>query len=132
MFGIANQLLAVIALALVTTLLINTGRGKFAAVTVLPMAFVSATTMTAAAEMVGVQFPAMIGRGLVVTGILNIALTLFVVVCVGALLLIAVSRWVLVLRGLVPVRPESEPPVAEFESFTAPAKDGETRIQEPS
>ena len=31
MFGIANQLLAVMALALVTTLLVNTGRGRYAA-----------------------------------------------------------------------------------------------------
>src|SRR5207248_2083580 len=31
MFGIANQLLAVVALALVTTRLVNTGRGRYAA-----------------------------------------------------------------------------------------------------
>src|SRR5262249_52845314 len=34
MFGIANQLLAVVALTLVTTLLINSGRGRYAPVTV--------------------------------------------------------------------------------------------------
>src|SRR5215831_11352840 len=45
MFGIANQLLAVLALCLVTTLLINTGRGKYAPITLLPMLFVTATTM---------------------------------------------------------------------------------------
>ena len=50
MFGIANQLLAVIALCLVTTLLVNTGRGRYAPVTLLPMLFVTATTMTAAGE----------------------------------------------------------------------------------
>src|SRR5205823_8180543 len=47
MFGIANQLLAAVALALVTTLLINTGRARYAPVTILPMLFVTATTMTA-------------------------------------------------------------------------------------
>jgi carbon starvation protein len=47
MFGIANQLLAVVALALVTTLLINSGRGRYAWVTLLPMLFVISTTMTA-------------------------------------------------------------------------------------
>ena len=62
MFGIANQLLAVLALALVTTWLINTGRRRYAAVTVLPMLFVTATTMTAGAQMVGVQFPATLLR----------------------------------------------------------------------
>src|SRR5262249_40200548 len=37
MFGIANQLLAVIALCIVTTLLVNSGRAKYALVTLLPM-----------------------------------------------------------------------------------------------
>ena len=52
MFGIANQLLAVIALCLVTTLLINTGRARYAPMTLLPMLFVTATTMTAAEMMI--------------------------------------------------------------------------------
>jgi carbon starvation protein len=63
LFGIANQLLDVLALALITTLLINTGRARYAPVTLLPMLFVTATTMTAGAQMVGVQFPAMIRGG---------------------------------------------------------------------
>src|SRR5581483_12051906 len=41
MFGIANQLLAVIALCLVTTMLVNTGRSRYAWVTLLPMLFVT-------------------------------------------------------------------------------------------
>src|SRR5437588_2696468 len=80
MFGIANQLLAVLALALVTTLLVNSGRAKYALVTLLPMLFVTSTTMTAGAMMMFEQFPATIRRGLeagdrgmVLTGYLNIA-----------------------------------------------------------
>jgi carbon starvation protein len=106
MFGIANQLLAVLALALITTLLINTGRARYALVTLLPMVFVTATTMTAGAEMVGGQFPALIQSGQAVKGYLNIALTVFVVASVGMLLLIAVSRWIAVLAGMVRHRPE--------------------------
>ena len=34
----------------------------------------------------------------------NISLTVFVVTCVGLLLLIAVSRWVGVLGGMIPVK----------------------------
>jgi carbon starvation protein len=109
MFGIANQLLSVIALALVTTWLFNTGRGRYAAVTILPMLFVSATTLTAGAEMVGGRFPAMISGGQVLKGVLNLALTLFVMACVAALLLMAVSRWFLVARGLIPTRREDRP-----------------------
>jgi carbon starvation protein len=103
MFGIANQLLAVVALALITTLLINSGRARYAPITLLPMLFVTATTLTAGAQMVGVQFPDLIARGQTWKGVVNIALTVFVVASVGMLLLMAVSRWVAVLAKLVPV-----------------------------
>jgi carbon starvation protein len=104
MFGIANQLLAVLALALVTTLLINSGRQRYALVTLLPMLFVTSTTLTAGYNMVRYQFPAMIATGqsdMVWKGTLNIALTVFVVACVGSLLLMAAGRWVGVLGGMV-------------------------------
>jgi carbon starvation protein len=109
MFGIANQLLAVVALALVTTLLINSGRGRYAPVTLLPLLFVVSTTMTAAAEM-GVTFSGMMQQGQALKGGLNLGLMVFVVVCVLALLLLAVSRWLLVWRGVVPIRPERPGP----------------------
>jgi carbon starvation protein len=107
MFGIANQLLAVLALAVVTTLLVNTGRGRYAPLTILPMLFVTATTMTAGYEMVRYQFPAMILAGQAWKGSLNIALTVFVMASVGSLLVIAISRWVVVLGGAVPTRQTS-------------------------
>jgi len=97
MFGIANQLLAVIALAVVTTLLINSRKARYAPVTLLPMLFVTATTMTAGTQMIGYQFPALIEAGKTVTGYLNIALTLFVMASVGSLLLMAVARWIAIL-----------------------------------
>src|SRR5581483_11860217 len=109
MFGIANQLLAVIALCLVTTLLVNTGRGRYAWVTLLPMLFVTATTLTAGGQMLP-QFLRLIELGpakggwSVLKGGLNIGLMLFVIVCVLALLLQALARWVAVARGLVPQR----------------------------
>jgi len=106
MFGIANQLLAVLALAIVTTLLINTGRARYAPVTLLPMLFVTATTLTAGANMVGVQFPAMIAAGQVGKGVLNSALTIFVIACVGLLLVMAVSRWIAVAAGMI--RPQEK------------------------
>jgi carbon starvation protein len=127
MFGIANQLLAVVALALVTTLLVNTGKGKYAPLTLLPMLFVTATTMTAGAQMIGVQFPALIESGQKVKGVLNIALALFVIVCVGLLLLMAASRWIAVLSGAIPVRPDLAPidgkleELGHYEPGTAPA-----------
>ena len=68
MFGIANQMLAVVALSIVTTLLVNTGRGRYAWVTLLPMLFVLSTTMTAACEMCSFSFPTMIRSGQVLKG----------------------------------------------------------------
>jgi carbon starvation protein len=104
MFGIANQLLSVVALSLVTTWLVNTGRGRYAPVTILPMLFVTTTTLTAGAEMIGSQFPALIEHGQELTGYLSIVFAVFIISCVLLLLLLAVSRWLAVLSGKIPVR----------------------------
>jgi carbon starvation protein len=107
MFGIANQLLAVIALCLVTTLLVNSGRGRYAWVTLLPMLFVTTTTLTAGVEMIP-QFAALVEqkKWSLLKGSLNIGLMVFVMTCVAALLMHAAARWVAVARGVVPVRVE--------------------------
>jgi carbon starvation protein len=55
MFGIANQMLAVIALSVVTAYLANEGRTKYLLVTVLPLLFVGTTTFTAGAIMLSTQ-----------------------------------------------------------------------------
>jgi carbon starvation protein len=118
MFGIANQLLAVIALCLVTTMLVNSGRVRYAPITLLPMLFVTTTTVTAGSQMIP-QFMRLIELGPdrggwgALKGGLNIALMVFVMTCVAALLLIAVARWLGVARGVIPTRPEE--PAAEVE-----------------
>ncbi|HEY7328851.1 MAG TPA: carbon starvation protein A [Gemmataceae bacterium] len=104
MFGIANQLLAVIALTLVTTLLVNSGRGRYAPVTVLPMLFVISTTMTAGVQMCSGKFIDLMRKPeTLLTGALSLAMTVFVMTCVAALLILAVSRWLLVAKGIVRV-----------------------------
>jgi carbon starvation protein len=114
MFGIANQLLAVLALCLVTTLLINTGRGRYAPVTLIPMIFVTSTTMSAGVIMVN-QFRKMDN----LTGILNLSLTVFVMASVAFIVLWALSRWILVLRGVIPVKPELPPASPTFDNTTS-------------
>jgi carbon starvation protein len=107
MFGIANQLLAVMALALVTTWLVNSGRGRYAWATVLPMLFVTATTMTAGANMLLIQFPARFmsaANPQPLKFYLNLSMTAFVMISVGTLLLMAASRWVAVWFGVIPPR----------------------------
>jgi carbon starvation protein len=56
MFGIANQLLAGIALCVVTTWMFQSGRGKWSLVTILPLGFIATTTLTASAQMVQTRF----------------------------------------------------------------------------
>ena len=48
MLGIANQLLATTALCVGTTVIVNAGRARYALVTLVPLAFVATTTLTAA------------------------------------------------------------------------------------
>ena len=105
MFGIANQLLAVLALCLVTTLLINSGRAKYAPVTLLPMLFVTATTMTAGVQMAA-QFLGLITGGQPVRGFLNLGLTVFVMASVGTILLLAATRWYAVMTGIIRIKTE--------------------------
>ena len=96
MFGMANQLLAVIALAVVTTGLVNAGRGRYAPVTLLPMLFVATTTSTTGYYEITGKFWNMVkaGQGEVVRGWLNIGLTLMLLVCVAVILGTAVMRWI--------------------------------------
>jgi carbon starvation protein len=47
MFGIANQLLAAMALSIGTTVIIHAGRARYAFVTLVPLVFVTTTTLTA-------------------------------------------------------------------------------------
>jgi carbon starvation protein len=107
MFGIANQLLAALALCLVTTMLVNSGRSRYVWVTIGPMLFVAATTMTAGATMT-TSFVGKIlkpeAAGDAATGVLNLSLTVFVMLSVGFVLLNAASRWVAIWTGMISVK----------------------------
>ncbi|MBI1323150.1 carbon starvation protein A [bacterium] len=106
MFGMANQLLAVIALCVVTTYLINHGKAKFAPVTLLPMLFVMTTTGTAGYSEITGKFWGMVKSGAVVRGYLNIGLTIFVMTCVAIILVTAIKRWLAVMSGRLEVKVE--------------------------
>jgi carbon starvation protein len=56
MFGIANQMLAVIALAIVSACIVNEGRGRYVWVTLVPMVVVMFTTGSAAVVMLGTHY----------------------------------------------------------------------------
>jgi carbon starvation protein len=102
MFGIANQLLASVALAVGTTVLINAGRGRYAWVTILPLAFVSVTTLTAGALSVRDNFyPMAIGVDAArhFQGYLNSIVTVVMMFLVLVILASAMTRWLKVLNG---------------------------------
>lgn len=89
MFGIANQLLAVVALAVGTTILINSGQAKYTWVTVIPMLFVATTTLTAGYfSIVDIFYPKHNFQGN-----LNIILTLTMMSCVMIILADCASQW---------------------------------------
>lgn len=101
MFGIANQLLAAIALCVVTTWLFREGRGQYAWVTILPMIFIMTTTYTAAAELIYGQLWPDFAQGLktgttsqILKGGLSSAAIVFLVTSFTVLLANAVSLWV--------------------------------------
>jgi carbon starvation protein len=106
MFGIANQLLAVIALCLVTTWLVNQGRARYAPVTLLPMLFVTTTTLTAGSQLIVRWLGNIADLSASWTGSadqtealiknwLNVAFSLFIILSVLTLLFMASARWIL-------------------------------------
>lgn len=101
MFGIANQLLAGIALCVATAWLFQSGRGRYLWVTVLPLCFISLTTLTASAQMISGNFLPMFSNGLragvyadTLRGGLCTAAILFLIVCFIMIVITTISRCV--------------------------------------
>jgi carbon starvation protein len=105
MFGIANQLLACTALCVGTTIILREGKRRiYALVTLLPLLFVTTTTVTAGIESVRRIFlPLLESPATRTAGIINVSVTLILLACVASILLGSAWRW----RGLmrVPARP---------------------------
>ena len=107
MFGIANQLLASVALAVGTTIIINSGKARYAWVTLLPLSFVAITTLTAGVLSVRTIFwPLAVGPNPAThfQGYLNTTLTIVMMVSVIVILCNAAWRWIQVLTGKVALR----------------------------
>ena len=103
MFGIANQLLAAIALCVGTTVIINSGRAKYAWVTITPLAFVATTTLTAGWRSIFDNFLKEAARPeTAFRGYLNTALTAIMMVCVAIVLIDSILHWRRAMRGTAP------------------------------
>jgi carbon starvation protein len=93
MLGIANQLLATTALCVGTTVIVNAGRARYAWVTLLPLAFVATTTLTAAYLSTVNNF-LKLGN---FQGWLDAAVSIALMFCTVAVLAASVRRWIFVM-----------------------------------
>ena len=95
MFGIANQLLAAVALCVATTILINSGKAKYAWVTLLPLAFVSSTTLVAGFKSItDIFWPLVQKPETSIQGIINTSLTAIIMFAAAIIMVDSVRRWV--------------------------------------
>jgi carbon starvation protein len=98
MFGVANQLLAVVALSVGTTVLLKMGRTRYAWCTLLPLTFLTVTTTTAGVLNIvapwGFRSEAFIAKHGLTFSVINVTLTAVLLFCVGAILATSVQQWV--------------------------------------
>ena len=115
LFGIANQLLATVALCVATTILIKMHRAKYAAVTLAPLAWLVAVTFTASWQKIFAVNPR-IGflaqarvlasaptskatERLILNNQLDAAVTAILVVMVALVLIESLRQWIAILQG---------------------------------
>jgi carbon starvation protein len=125
LFGIANQLLATVALCVATTIIIKMHRTRYAAVTLVPLAWLVAVTFTAswhkildANPRVGFLAQARVlaagpatgaSARLIFNNRLDAALTAVLVVMVALVLIESVRQWIGVLSGREEARVKESP-----------------------
>jgi carbon starvation protein len=94
MFGIANQLLAAVALCVATTIIINMGKAKYSWVTILPLSFVATTTLVAGWESItDIFWPLAQKPETSMQGYINTGLTAIIMVAAVIILVDSIRRW---------------------------------------
>jgi carbon starvation protein len=94
MFGIANQLLAAVALCVATTIVINSGRAKYAWVTLLPLSFVSTTTLVAGFKSItDIFWPLAQKPETSWQGLINTSLTAIIMLAAIIIMIDSIRRW---------------------------------------
>jgi carbon starvation protein len=94
MFGIANQLLAAVALCVATTVIINSGKAKYAWVTIVPLTFVATTTLVAGWKSItDIFWPLAQKPDTAMQGYINTSLTTIIMFAAIVILLDSIRRW---------------------------------------
>jgi carbon starvation protein len=94
MFGIANQLLAAVALCVATTVLINMGKSRYSWITIVPLAFVATTTLVAGWQSITDNFwPLAQKSETAAQGYINVLLTALLMLAAVVVLLDSLRRW---------------------------------------
>src|SRR5215207_2044380 len=130
LFGISNQLLASVALCVGTTLIIKSGKARFAWVTLLPLSWVLATTLTAgwqkvfaadqrlgflahaavvAQQVADGSMEAARGARLIFNDRLDAVVTMVFMIVTVLVLLSSTREWVLILTRRKPARTQESP-----------------------
>ena len=112
MFGIANQLLASVALCVATTMIVNSGKAKYSWVTILPLSFVGSTTLVAGWKSItDIFWPLTQKPETSLQGYINVSLTAIIMIAAIVILIDSIRGW-LGLRG----RPATVLGTSKFEA----------------
>lgn len=94
MFGIANQLLASVALCVATTIIFNSGKRRYAWTTLLPLAFVATTTLVAGWQSItDIFWPLAQKQEMSTQGYINVALTIILMTAAVIVIVDSIRRW---------------------------------------
>jgi carbon starvation protein len=104
MFGVANQLLASAALCVATTIILREAKQKlYAFVTLVPLAFVSTTTITAGIQAIRTLYLPMLSAPETATiGKVNLLVTVTLLTCVALVMGGSIRRWITLVPRTAP------------------------------
>jgi carbon starvation protein len=100
MFGTANQLLAAIAVTVCTLFIVNRGKARYAWVMIVPLIFVTITTLVVGTmNIMNLFIPMVLIVKTQLQGIINLLLTIVIMGSVVIVIANAIPKWITVVRG---------------------------------